>query len=214
MTGLHRPWFSGGTVEWVTHVPARHRLRDGPDRFEDGTPAFLAAGAVAPALTAVRDAGASRLARHLRALTGRCLDGLGALRHPNGAPAVVRYGPGTSVRRGATLAFNLLDDAGRVLSHDAVETRAAELGLAVRGGCFCNPGASAAAFGWDGPTVERELGALGSDFAPERLATRMPGRAVGAIRISMGLGSVRADVERAIDVLEQVAIEGVARPAP
>ncbi|HXI21784.1 MAG TPA: aminotransferase class V-fold PLP-dependent enzyme, partial [Gemmatimonadales bacterium] len=35
------PWFSGGTVNWVTTAPARHRLREGGARFEDGTPPFL-----------------------------------------------------------------------------------------------------------------------------------------------------------------------------
>lgn len=207
---LERPWFAGGTVEWVTHDPPRHLAREGSEGFEDGTPPFLAAGAVPSALAAREAVGRDRLARHLASLTARCLDGLGALQHANGAAAAVRYGPCTTVARGSTIAINLLGVDGSVIPHRRVERRAGELGLAVRGGCFCNPGAAARAFGWSPSEVTQALDGLGRTSSVDALHRRLPGRAVGAIRLSLGLGSVAADVDRALEVLERVARE--ARP--
>ncbi len=210
---LVRPWFAGGTVEWVSVGSRRHRLRDGAEAFEDGTPAFLGAGAVAPALALVRRDGGPRLARHLARLTGALLDGLAALRHTDGAPMVRRYGPATLEGRGATIAFNLLDAAGRALPFDAVESRAAAMGLALRGGCFCNPGAAEAAFDWPDGAAMRAFAALGDGFTVARLARRLVPYAVGALRLSAGLGSVHADVTRALDVLEEIGAEN-ATPRP
>jgi hypothetical protein len=76
---LRRPWFSGGTVKWASVQHQRHRLSDAPEGFEDGTPSFLAAAAVEPALAAVRSADRDRLARHLRHLTRVCSWPVGAV---------------------------------------------------------------------------------------------------------------------------------------
>lgn len=201
---LDRPWFAGGTVEWVSVASQRHLLRDGIEGFEDGTPAFQQVGAVPAGLDLIRRDGGPRLARHLTALTGALLDGLAALRHPNGQSMVYHYGPGTTSDRGATVTCNLVGADGRVLPFDMVEREAAAHGLALRGGCFCNPGCAEAAFDWPSnvmPVLER----LGRRFTIPAFAAQLPTHAVGAVRLSMGLGSLHADVERAVAVLEQIA---------
>ena len=76
LTELQRPSFAGGAVRWVSVGHGRHRLLDGAEGVEDGTVPFLAAGAVAAALTAVRNVGRARLARHLTCLTSALLGGL------------------------------------------------------------------------------------------------------------------------------------------
>jgi selenocysteine lyase/cysteine desulfurase len=201
---LSRPWFAGGTVEWVSLQHDAHLLRPGAEGFEDGTPPFLLAGAVAPALAAwQRDAG-ERLGRHLAALTGALLDGLGALRHRNGAPMVEWYGPRTTRDRGATIACNLLGADGSVMPHWEVEPQASRAGVALRGGCFCNPGSAEAAFRWPSAVVGAALHALGDRFTIGRFAEALPDHPVGALRLSLGLGSTRRDVRRAIDVLEEI----------
>jgi selenocysteine lyase/cysteine desulfurase len=205
---LQRPWFAGGTVEWVGVSSTRHLLRAGVEGFEDGTPAFQQVGAVPDGLAQLRRDGGHRLARHLGVLTGSLLDGLAALRHPNGGPMVRRYGPATTRDRGATIACNLLDAHGAVISFDLVERLAAANGLALRGGCFCNPGCAERAFEWPAQAVEVADG-MGRAFTIPAFAAALPGYAVGAVRISLGLGSLHADVERALRVLEEIAGRGI-----
>ena len=200
---LRRPWFAGGTVHWVSVQHDRHRFGPGASAFEDGTPPFLAAGAVAPALDAVNAADRLRLARHLRALTREVLDGLRALRHANGSPLVVLHGPKGLDGRGATIAISLRDRDGAAIPYWTVEESARAAGLAVRGGCFCNPGCAEWAFAFPAEVTARCLDALGDAFTVPKFASCLGDRAVGAIRISLGLGSVRADVDHVLGFLER-----------
>lgn len=208
---LRRPWFSGGTVRWASVQHQRHLLADAPEGFEDGTPSFLAAAAVPFALDAVRAAGRERLRHHLSNLTQVLLDGLTSLRHGNGAPLVRVHGPRTLIDRGATIAISLYEPNGRVIPYWEVERAARDVGIAVRGGCFCNPGCAEAAFGFSDARVASCLDTLGSSFTIPRFAECLDGRTVGAIRVSLGLGSIRADVERFLGFLERyVEVRAVA----
>jgi selenocysteine lyase/cysteine desulfurase len=198
---LRRPWFSGGTVEWVTIGSSRHRFRAGPEQFEDGTPSFVGAGSVRMALAGVIYADRERLARHLGTLTRQLLGGLQELRHSNGGSLVTVHGPADTRDRGATIAITLRDDAGRAVPFWDVEEAAREYGIALRGGCFCNPGCAEAAFGLS--AADPCLDALGADFTIPGLAACLGNRAVGAIRISLGLGSIRADVDAVLRFLER-----------
>jgi selenocysteine lyase/cysteine desulfurase len=195
---LRRPWFSGGTVDWVSVRHRRHRLTPGAAGFEDGTVPYLALGAVRPALAAVRAAGRERLARHLTSLTSQLLADFGSLRHPDGRRVVHIHGPRSTAGRGATIAFTLYDGGGRVIPYWQVEADARDAGIAVRGGCFCNPGCAEAAFEFADREAMECLDALGGRFTIPRFADCLGGGAVGAIRASFGLGSVRADVERLV----------------
>ena len=58
------------------------------------------------------------------------------------------YGPRDRYDCGGTVAFNVLDARGDVVPYEEVEARARAAGISVRGGCFCNPGASERAFGF------------------------------------------------------------------
>jgi selenocysteine lyase/cysteine desulfurase len=75
----------------------------------------------------------------------------------------------------------------------------------VRGGCFCNPGCAESAFGLEDGETLRCLESLGERFTIPRFADCLGGRAVGAIRASLGLGSVREDVERLVRLVERYA---------
>ncbi len=200
---LRRPWFAGGTVQWVSVQNRRHQLGPGPEAFEDGTLPFLAAGAVPAALAAVRDAGRERLARHLACLTSELLGGLRTLAHANGAELIRVHGPLDPNARGASVAFSLHDRAGETIPYWEVEEAARVDGIAVRGGCFCNPGCAEAAFGFPSAETRECLERLGDDFTIPRFAACLGDRTVGAIRISLGLGSIRADVQRALAFLRR-----------
>jgi selenocysteine lyase/cysteine desulfurase len=196
---LRRPWFAGGTVEYASVASPRHRLRDAPDAFEDGTPDFLSVAALDAGFDLLAEAGLDRLGERLDLLTGELLRGLQSLRHASGAPRVAIYGPTTLRDRGATVAFNLLDARGAVVPYEVVEQRAKAAGIAVRGGCFCNPGAAEAAFGFDAAETARCFAALGDGFSiPAFRECLAGGHAVGAVRVSLGLATTPGDLERAL----------------
>jgi phosphoserine aminotransferase len=73
--------------------------------------------------------------------------------------------------------------------------------LRTRGGCFCNPGASEAAFAFQPTLTARCLAALGDSFTIERFAACLGrAQAVGAVRASIGTATSIDDVERLVDL--------------
>ncbi len=203
---LGRPWFAGGTVDFVTVQSRRHQLAAVPEAFEDGTPDFLSLGVVPPGLAFMEELGMPRLSAHVGLHARTLLAGLGALRHRNGRPQAVIYGPTSLDARGGTVAFNLLDGRGRPLPFGAVEARARDRGVALRGGCFCNPGAAERAFGLRAPDADRCLSETAERFSLERFAACMgPDVAVGAVRASVGIATTASDVDRALRALASFA---------
>ena len=199
LSRLRRPWFAGGGVAYVSVSHDRHQLLAGHDGFEDGTPDFLAAGAVVDGFAFLDHIDQGALTERLRAMAADLRRRLRGLCHANGAPLATLYGPKDGC--GPTLTFNLLDSAGAVLPYVEVEARAAEVGVALRGGCFCNPGASEAALRLAGPEMASCLDQLGDAFSPAALGRCLGGRPVGALRISIGLPTVQRDLDRAIDLI-------------
>ena len=131
------------------------------------------------------------------------LGGVSRMRHSNGRALVTVHGPGDATERGATIAITLHDADGLAIPYWRVEEDTRAAGVALRGGCFCNPGCAEAAFGLDDAQSERCLDALGSDFTIPRFAECLDGRAVGAVRISYGLGSVASDADRVLGFLSR-----------
>jgi selenocysteine lyase/cysteine desulfurase len=199
---LHRPWFAGGTVDFVSVQHGMHQLLMGPESFEDGTPNFTGVVAVPMGLHFLREVGMARVRDHVRALTERTLARLQELRHRNGRAAVRLYGPLDTEARGGTIAFNLVASDGTMRPYWEFEAAAAQAGISVRGGCFCNPGASEAAFAMEPArslTCMRELGP--GAFTPERFSACLGG-AVGALRASFGIANVERDVDRFVEFVE------------
>jgi selenocysteine lyase/cysteine desulfurase len=202
---LRRPWFAGGTVQYVSVAADCHRLHPDHQAFEDGTPDFLGLAALAPGFALLQEVGLQRLAARISRLTGHLIDRLSALRHAGGTRLVSVYGPTGMSGRGGTVSFNIRDASGRVVPYGAVEARARAAGVALRGGCFCNPGAAEAALAIDATDLAACLEKSGDRFSVERLS-RCLGAAVGAVRISLGLASNLADVERAVAVVASFAL--------
>ena len=199
---LERPWFAGGTVEFVSVLARLHRLREGSSGFEDGTVDFLSIAAVPFGLELLRRVGMEAVNAHVMGLTARLLARLTALRHSNRTPLVVLYGPVDTVARGGTIAFNVVDPAGSVLDYQVVESAAGERRVSLRGGCFCNPGAGEAAFGYDAESARRCFGAQPTGpLDRAALSHCMGGRPAGAVRASLGIASNEADIDRLVDVL-------------
>ncbi|MBY0491560.1 MAG: aminotransferase class V-fold PLP-dependent enzyme [Gemmatimonadaceae bacterium] len=193
---LRRPWFAGGTVDWVSMAHDRHRLTNAVEAFEDGSPHFLALGAVPLALRAVVESDRPRLRRHLARLTEALIMELVDACHPGGQPLVRLHGPRDMHQRGSTVSFTLLDHRGAAIPFWEVESAARAHRVAVRGGCFCNPGCAERAFGLSDERMPQCVDQLGDQFSIPAFATCMGDRPVGAVRVSMGLGSLQRDVEQ------------------
>ena len=204
LAGLRRPWFAGGTLEYASVQNDRHLLRPAADgAFEDGTPAFLSIAALEEGFKLLDEVCMRRLNTHVMRLTAYLLDGLRSLKHSNGSPLVKIYGPDSMRDRGPTIAFNVLDAKGCAIPFSNVEARARDDGVSLRGGCFCNPGASESAFGFSAEETARCLDQISeTGFSVERLAHCLgAGVPVGAVRASLGLPSNIADVDQVLAVV-------------
>ena len=206
LAGLSRPWFSGGTVEYVSVALDRRRLRPLHEGFEDGTPNFLGIAALESGFELRNTIGPGPLLRHVQHMTQMLLDGLLALSHAGGEPIVDIYGPAGVDDRGGTVAFNVLDRDGRPVPFGLVEDRASTAGVCLRGGCFCNPGAAEAAFRLDPGRLAACLDEVDADFTIAALRRCMGHDvAVGAVRASVGMATQPRDIDRALDVIASFA---------
>jgi selenocysteine lyase/cysteine desulfurase len=190
LSRLRRPWFAGGTVLYASVVAESHRLRDGHEAFEDGTPNFLGLPALHAGFDLLEEVGMARLTEHVRSLTGLLFDGLRA------QPRVEVYGPLELEERGGTVAFNI---AG--VPYWELEAHAREQGIAIRGGCFCNPGAAERAFGLNRERIESCHEFLGDAFTPARFA-ECAGVPVGAVRASIGLANNESDIAKLLELID------------
>ncbi len=197
---LRRPWFAGGTVLYASVGAGRHRLRAGDQGFEDGTPDFLGIAALEPGFSLLHDVGMARLTDHVSSLAADLLAQLGSLRHRNGRLVVRIYGPKTILGRGGAVAFNVCGRDGAILPYWLVEAEARRASVSLRGGCFCNPGASEAALALDPNQTAACFDQLAAGFTPERFA-ECSGGTVGAVRASVGLANNADDVRRAVSVI-------------
>jgi selenocysteine lyase/cysteine desulfurase len=201
---MRRPWFAGGTVEFASVQHRTHMLKAGAEGFEDGTPNFGAIAALQDGFALLGDVGMDNAKRRVSQLTTMMLAELASLRHKNGRSMTQVYGPGNSVSRGGTVAFNVVDQCGRVVPYSQVERRALERGVSVRGGCFCNPGAAERAFGFPAAeTLRCMTRARTEGFTIESFAECLGGSvAVGAVRASVGIATNERDIARLLEVVE------------
>jgi molybdenum cofactor sulfurtransferase len=195
---MRRPWFAGGTIQIATvQGDGFYRAPDAA-AFEDGTVDYLSLPAVEVGLRHLASVGVETVHERVRCLTAWLLARMGALRHGNGRPMVQVHGPAGADARGGTIAFNLLGPDGRSYDIRRVEALANAEMISLRTGCFCNPGAGEAAYG----LTAEQIGSFfhlaeGMSFDDLRARIRDSfGLEVGAIRVSVGLASNFADVER------------------
>jgi molybdenum cofactor sulfurtransferase len=200
---LQRPWFAGGTVRFVSAQNRLHLLQTSGEAFEDGTLNYLSIAAVVTGLDFLDSVGIDRIHDHVHSLTGWLLDELHKLRHSNGNPIVQLYGPTVNDRRGGTLSFNILDPNGTEVDSKAIEQRANAQNISLRTGCFCNPGAAEAAFRYNQvESYQCFYDVLPAGFTLQQFSACMRGMPVGAVRLSVGIATNQADVEKAVALLK------------
>ncbi|HEX2312714.1 MAG TPA: aminotransferase class V-fold PLP-dependent enzyme [Thermomonospora sp.] len=198
---LRRPWFSGGTIQAVSALGGWHVMAPDESAFEDGTLNFHGIPDVGFGIDWIRGIGMDLIHRRVTCLTGLLLDRLAALRHSDGSPMTVVYGPAGTAGRGGTVAFNVLDAQGGIVDERVVARDTSAARISLRTGCFCNPGAGEGAFG----VSERALrGAARRDGLSLDEYLRFLGLpSGGAIRASLGPVSTTGDVERLVDFLAE-----------
>lgn len=201
LSQLRRPWFSGGTVVASSARGGWHTPAAQPEGFEDGTPDFTGVIGIPIGLDYVREVlGRDAVRIRARCLTDCLLGAMEALRHENGLPVCVVYGPADTKERGATIAFNLLDADGVLVDERRAEVSAIRSGIALRTGCFCNPGVGETIFALSPEELLRAGQRRTVSSAEEyRRALRLP--TGGTLRVSLGPVSNVRDISRLIGFL-------------
>jgi molybdenum cofactor sulfurtransferase len=196
---LKRPWFAGGTVNFTTVQQQTHVLSQGEAAFEDGTINYLSIPAVEIGLAHLRRIGMDTIQTRMHCLTGHLLAVLQSLRHQNGKSLVQLHGPTNTESRGGTVTFNLYDPEGLRIDYRRIEELAGEAGISLRTGCFCNPGANEAAERLNDEDIRAGLelgGQLNLPNFVKLMDERGSDKSAGAVRVSMGLATNVADLNR------------------
>jgi selenocysteine lyase/cysteine desulfurase len=204
---LRRPWFSGGTIKAVSVQGDWHVLASDESAYEDGTLNFLSIPDVAVGISWLDGIGLDLVHRRVTCLAGWLLDRLSALRHQNGEPVVRIYGPSDLHSRGATVTLNFLDPTGQVDDERIVGRDASAARISVRTGCFCNPGAGEGAFAIPAAALTESI--RHGPLTIDEYLTVLGLPSAGAIRVSLGLASNLADVDRFVRFAERTYRDAV-----
>jgi selenocysteine lyase/cysteine desulfurase len=181
--------FGGGAVDFVTLDEVLWAAL--PDRQEAGSPNVLGALALGVACDTLSAFGMGRVAAEELELAAYARGVLARL------PGLCQYAlwPATDASRLGIIPFNL---AGFRHSHLAA-ILSAEYGVGVRHGCFCAH-----------PLMVRLISVDDAEAARLRhsLAGGHKGGIPGAVRVSVGLGTTRDDIDYLADALDAVVREG------
>lgn len=194
---LHRPWFAGGTITVASVQGDRYYLAEGASAFEDGTIDYLNIPAVEIGLKHIESIGYDVIHERVYSLTGWLLQNLTVMKHSTGVPLVRIYGPTKMLERGGAVTVNFYDKNNKALDHRFIEQQANEVGISLRTGCFCNPGAGEIALGISRVELDVCFTQPGHE---ERLSVDdfrhcIDGKSSGAVRISVGMVTNFNDIQ-------------------
>jgi len=193
---LHRPWFAGGTISYVSVSNQQHTLHEGAEAFEDGTLNYLAIPAIEIGLKHIARLGLEQIHTRVACLTGALLDDLTALYHTTGQALARIYGPVDTHQRGGTVTLNFYDQDGHFIDHQLVEQRANAAGISLRTGSFCNPGGGETALGITGEELRSCFSPADDRLTLTEFRRVIDQQSTGSVRISVGLVTTFADIYR------------------
>ncbi|KAI3015392.1 hypothetical protein CBS147347_11199 [Aspergillus niger] len=197
LSRLSRPWFSGGSVKMVGVQLPWHVMAAEEVGFEDGTLNFLSIPDVQVGLEWLGRMNMTLVSTRVRCLTGWFLQRLLNLGHSDGSSMAEVYGPTDLTHRGGIVCFNFLDAKGHVVDERVVAQEMAAASISLRTGCFCNPGPAEKALRIDTRPLRRIRRRLRKGLIPLEAYISMGGLpSGGAIRVSFGVASNAADVNR------------------
>ena len=146
---LKKPWFAGGTVELVGFPSIVTETKVPWERFEEGTLNYVSLASIPSGLEMLKRliSGPTPVLPLRLGLLHQWLHGaLEGIKHSNGRPVVKVLTPRReSVKSpsgmGYILSLSFLDSKGTRIRNAEVSRRAAMVGISLRTGCGCNPGA-------------------------------------------------------------------------
>lgn len=190
---LAKRWYAGGNITLSSVGAADRFLHADHQRFEDGTVNYLDIPAITEGLQFLESIGMDRIKDRVDGLALHLYGRMSRLRHANGMPLVKFLGPTRRKSCGGTIAFNLFTPEGVPIPFQTIEDKAGAQHISLRTGCFCNPGVDEANHGiadevLKGYFADRENGDY-FDFMDHSGIQR------GAVRISVGIATNRADIE-------------------
>src|SRR6266498_1689533 len=174
---LHRPWFAGGTITVASVQGDKFYMANGASAFEDGTIDYLNIPAVEIGLKHIESIGYDVIHERVYSLTGWLLDNL--------------------TERGGAVTVNFYDKDNNALDHRFIEQQANELGISLRTGCFCNPGAGEIALGISRVELDVCFTQPGHEdrFTVDDFRHCIDGKSSGAVRVSVGMVTNFNDIQ-------------------
>eukprot|EP00922_Rhytidocystis_sp_ex-Travisia-forbesii_P065422 GHVS01097216.1.p1 GENE.GHVS01097216.1~~GHVS01097216.1.p1 ORF type:complete len:831 (+),score=59.16 GHVS01097216.1:179-2671(+) len=201
-TLFNKLYWGGGSVVAATCDTRWCRKKDNPSlRFEDGTVSFLAIAGIKYGFNKLLEIGMDRISAHISALTVYMAVELDNLQHLIGSHVVERYGDKKPT--GGVIAFNILKPDGDYVNFGQVEMQSSEVGIHLRTGCFCNPGACQDYLGLTAADIEEASSSRESCSDPVSNQRR---KILGAVRVSVGYLSTFEDVDRFLQFVRQTYV--------
>lgn len=193
---LHKPWFAGGTVSWVSVLHESYYLVDDHERFENGTVDYLGIPAISFGLAFIKEIGIDRINDRVKALSIYFRVKLEELMHNNGVPVLKIFGPQEQTNKGGTFILNFRDIEGNIIPFANVEHMANNEKISIRTGCFCNPGIDEI----NNCLTNEELGQYFADGEAGNYIDKINflGKMRGAVRVSFGIATIQADLDKFI----------------
>jgi selenocysteine lyase/cysteine desulfurase len=179
----------GGAIKWVSLDDVI--WADAPERHEAGSPNVVGVVALGAACRALHELGMHVVAEHERELTAHLRTGLSTV---PGLRTLALWPPG-SVDSVGVAAFVHEDHPHALLA----AALSAEHAIGVRHGCFCAHPLITRLLGIPDSTAERLADGLRQGSSPA-----LP----GAVRASIGLGTVPEDIDRLVGALHEIAQTG------
>jgi len=191
---LEKPAYAGGTITISSVGHNGYFLKTDHEKFENGTVNYLGIPAVTNGLNFIDSIGIEKIHRRVEELSNVFISEIEQFRHDNNLPLVKLYGPETVEQRGGTFLLNFFDVNGEKYPFQYVEEMGNKEMISFRTGCFCNPG------------IDELNNCLSSDLLRRYFVSRDHGdyfdfinftkKMRGAVRISIGLATTRADMQR------------------
>jgi molybdenum cofactor sulfurtransferase len=193
---LKKPSFAGGTITISSARYDGYFLKQDHERFENGTVNYLDIPAITNGLNFISNLNMQTISNRIKQLCELFLQKLLQLKHDNGLPLIKLYGPEHTEKRGGTFLMNFIDVAGQMYPFQQIEDCANAGMIALRSGCFCNPGID---------EINHQLSANDlKDFFINRKEgdyndmINHLGKLRGAVRVSIGFPTTIADIEKFI----------------